>query len=989
MELQFEKDLPHQRAAIESILKVTGTIHTEGSFGATLQNLNANRKLEPIDEKIKAVVEKLQENFQPSMKNNFIPAEKPSGIALNPCLYIDVKMETGTGKTYVYTETIHELHRQLGVSKFIVVVPGTAIKAGTGNFMKDPDVRRHFRDTCGYDSEIYLIEGTAQKGNNKRKRNFPSAVRQFYMDQPGNSKKYISVLLLNSALLTNSNYTKKDFDDSLDNYSCPLEALRATNPIVIIDEPHRFADENKAMNAIMNQLCPQILIRFGATYPDIKVGKGKIKKDAKDYKNLVYNLDAYEAFNQDLIKGIEKEHIPQLKNAENIKIRITAIDKKNREAKFSWEDSLGKRHLKTLSPGVPLSEIHSDFGNLSIQDIEAKSISLSNGLCLNVGASLTPDMYATPYQEAMMRCAIQRHLETEEANFNREDKIKTLALFFIDDISAYREKDGALRRSFERILRNEIKSKIESLNEKDSYRLYLKKSLENISKTHDGYFSEDNQNSDEEIQKNINKILHDKKTLLSIEEPLRFIFSKWTLKEGWDNPNVFTIAKLRSSGSEISKLQEVGRGLRLPVNEYGKRITDGDFKLNYIVDYTEAEFAQKLIDEINGDRDELKYITSEQLKAFAEKCGKKPNAVLAELLSKNFISMQETDMPGYPVNQETAADFAKDYPELFKGSDATRKINDRNKKKEEKAHIRADKYAKLKALWLKMNEHYLLTFDKDLDEELEKALPGLIKQELFGKSIIQTIRQELSTGNGIAEVHESSGRSYEVEHPLDYGKFLQRIQQKESVPVTLMHKAISDFIQKGGNPIFNECSLANICAEIHSWKINAMKGRFSYQKVSRERIKTTLLNDSRGNAQNEVPLVFVGKFDDPKCSVPEKYLYDRVAWDSPLEKADILNDVQGVDVYGKIPKSTVRIPTILGETYSPDFMYIVRRKDKNELNLIVECKDVKDDKDLRGVETLKIESAKKFFEQLENEGIKVHFEKQLKNKNLEEIIQNL
>ncbi len=989
MELQFEKDLPHQRAAIESILKVTGTIHTEGSFGATLQNLNANRKLEPIDEKIKAVVEKLQENFQPSMKNNFIPAEKPSGIALNPCLYIDVKMETGTGKTYVYTETIHELHRQLGVSKFIVVVPGTAIKAGTGNFMKDPDVRRHFRDTCGYDSEIYLIEGTAQKGNNKRKRNFPSAVRQFYMDQPGNSKKYISVLLLNSALLTNSNYTKNDFDDSLDNYSCPLEALRATNPIVIIDEPHRFADENKAMNAIMNQLCPQILIRFGATYPDIKVGKGKIKKDAKDYKNLVYNLDAYEAFNQDLIKGIEKEHIPQLKNAENIKIRITAINKKNREAKFSWEDSLGKRHLKTLSTGVPLSEIHSDFGNLSIQDIEAKSISLSNGLCLNVGASLTPDMYATPYQEAMMRCAIQRHLETEEANFNREDKIKTLALFFIDDISAYREKDGALRRSFERILRNEIKSKIESLNEKDSYRLYLKNSLENISKTHDGYFSEDNQNSDEEIQKNINKILHDKKTLLSIEEPLRFIFSKWTLKEGWDNPNVFTIAKLRSSGSEISKLQEVGRGLRLPVNEYGKRITDGDFKLNYIVDYTEAEFAQKLIDEINGDRDELKYITSEQLKAFAEKCGKKPNAVLAELLSKNFVSMQETDMPGYPVNQETAADFAKDYPELFKGSDATRKINDRNKKKEEKAHIRADKYAKLKALWLKMNEHYLLTFDKDLDEEFEKALPGLIKQELFGKSIIQTIRQELSTGNGIAEVHESSGRSYEVEHPLDYGKFLQRIQQKESVPVTLMHKAISDFIQKGGNPIFNECSLANICAEIHSWKINAMKGRFSYQKVSRERIKETSLNDTHGNAKKEVTLGFVGKFDDPKCSVPKKYLYDRVAWDSPLEKADILNDVQGVDVYGKIPKSTVRIPTILGETYSPDFMYIVRRKDKNELNLIVECKDVKDDKDLRGVETLKIESAKKFFEQLENEGIKVHFEKQLKNKNLEEIIQNL
>jgi type III restriction enzyme len=123
--------------------------------------------------------------------------------------------------------------------------------------------------------------------------------------------------------------------------------------------------------------------------------------------------------------------------------------------------------------------------------------------------------------------------------------------------------------------------------------------------------------------------------------------------------------------------------------------------------------------------------------------------------------------------------------------------------------------------------------------------------------------------------------------------------------------------------------------------------------------------------------------------VPEKYLYDSIAYDSPLEKDDILNDVEGVEVYGKIPKSTVRIPTILGETYSPDFMYIVRRKGKNELNLIVECKDVENDSELRGVEALKIESARKFFEQLEKEGIKVHFEKQLKDKNLEAVIQNL
>ena len=996
MELQFEKDLPHQRTAIESILKITGTIHVENPFGATLQNLNANRKLEPKDEKIKDEIEKLQENFQPNMKNNFVSAEKPSGIAKKPCLYIDVKMETGTGKTYVYTETIHELHRQLGVSKFIVVVPGTAIKAGTSNFIKDPNTRRHFRDTCGYDSEIYLIEGTAQKGNNKRKRNFPSAVRQFYMDHPGNSKKYISVLLLNSALLTNSNYTKKDFDDSLDNYSCPLEALRATNPIVIIDEPHRFADENKAMNAIMNQLCPQILIRFGATYPDIKVGKGKNKTNIKDYKNLVYNLDAYESLNQGLIKGVISECLPPL-SQEKLKVKVAKILKKNKEdyeVNFTWDNPSGRKVNRTFLCGTSLSEIDEGFQNLYIRMDEKKGVMLSNGMPLKEGDSLTPDMYATPYQESMLKMAIRRHLETEEQNFRREDKIKTLALFFIDDISAYRKENGQgiLLKSFEKELKRQIKEKIEKLPKDDEYRNYLQKSLDNISDTHGGYFSEDNSSSSEEVQEQISQILRNKKELLSIENQRRFIFSKWTLKEGWDNPNVFTIAKLRSSGSENSKLQEVGRGLRLPVNEYGKRITDTDFYLNYIVDYTEKDFVEKLRNEIDHDHTKFGYITSEQIKVYAEKNGKKPNQVLVDLLQKEYISSEYGEF-GYEVNQENAIAFANEYPDLFGVSTTRTKVKHRDE--QEQINIRKENYAKLKKLWLKMNEHYVLSFDEDLNRQLEKKLPDLIKQEMFQEAFLQSQRKQLVIENNATVVKENTGNNYSVDSPLDYGKFLQRIQQKESVPVAIMHKAICEFVKKGnkvenkGLSLFNEQSLEKVCNAIHEWKFEAMKGRFSYQKISRNHYKATALNEPDGRARDYVTMGTIGKFDDPKCSVPEKYLYDRATWDSDLEKQDILGEIDGVEVFGKIPKSTVRIPTILGETYSPDFMYIVRRKGKNELNLIVECKDVKNDSELRGVEALKIESAKKFFEQLEKEGIKVHFEKQLKDKNLETVIKNL
>ena len=986
MELQFEKDLPHQRAAIDSILNVTETLQTKKSL-----NYAANRNLYPNDEKIKQALSALQTNFSADMKS-FVSATEPFGIAEKPCLYIDVKMETGTGKTYVYTETIHELHRQLGVSKFILVVPGKSIKAGASSFLNDPDVKKHFENTCDYKSEIRLFEGTGQKSKNKKK-NFPSAVSNFYQN-PGDSDKYISVLLLNSQLLTNSNYAKDDFDYGIDNFYCPLDALKATRPVVIIDEPHRFASENKAMAAIMNKLCPQMLIRFGATYPEKSEGRGKNKKTVRDYKNLVYNLDAYESFHQNLIKGIAKEHIDPLKDAENVKIKATEIDSKNEEVKFSWTDALGKKHQKSLASNIPLSNIHENFGNLAVEDFEKGIVRLSNGVVLKEGDSLTPDMYATAYQEAMLTMAIRRHLETEQENFKREDKIKTLALFFIDDISAYRhdwdEKSEYLRISFEKILKREIKQKIESLQDGDDYRAYLEKSLEDISKTHGGYFAKDNESSDEAVAQEVTEILHDKKSLLSIDNPRRFIFSKWTLKEGWDNPNVFTIAKLRSSGSEISKLQEVGRGLRLPVNEYGKRVTGENFVLNYIVDYSEKEFAQKLVDEINGERAEQLYLTDEQLEAFAKKCGQEAEDLLAELFGKKFIKMRKGEMPGYPIVSENAEAFEAEYPELYRRGDAERRIIDRNKKtKGERIGIRSEKYAALKKLWLKMNEHYLLTFDESLNAELEQALPGLMDQSLFQKTISKSVRNVVSFENGVASVQDACGDNYGVERPLAYGNFLQRVQSKESVPVTLMHKALCDFANKGGKMMFNERTLLNVCQKIHNWKIEHLKGRFCYQKVSRTRIKKTWLNDEKGNAEKFISLGLVGKFGD-SGKVPDKYLYDSIAYDSPLEKSDILNAIEGVEVYGKIPKSTIRIPTILGETYSPDFMYIIRRKGKNELNLIVECKDVEDaDKDLRGSEKLKIESAKMFFKNMESEGVKVRFEKQLSGKNLEEIIRAL
>ena len=212
------------------------------------------------------------------------------------------------------------------------------------------------------------------------------------------------------------------------------------------------------------------------------------------------------------------------------------------------------------------------------------------------GEELDVDIYMTSYQEQMLRLALERHFETEKENFcNRAFKIKTLALFFIDDITSYRTGDDGkepyLKEAFERLLKEQIEKTLKELDEYDTeYRAFLEASLADISACHAGYFAQDNSDSDEEIAKEVDTILHGKKQLLSFRNQdghyntLRFLFSKWTLKEGWDNPNVFTIAKLRSSGSENSKLQEVGRGLRLPVDENGNRIANETFNLNYIVD---------------------------------------------------------------------------------------------------------------------------------------------------------------------------------------------------------------------------------------------------------------------------------------------------------------------------------------------------------------------------------------------------------------------
>ncbi len=269
----------------------------------------------------------------------------------------------------------------------------------------------------------------------------------------------------------------------------------------------------------------------------------------------------------------------------------------------------------------------------------------------------------------MLKQAIKNHFDQEKINFLRKRKIKTLSLFFIDSIFSYRgeNNDGDLKIMFESLLKEELKERIRKIKENISndlekeYLDFLECSLKDVSATNGGYFSNDNSTSDEDIQNEIDLILRDKETLLSFKNKtgnwntMRFIFSKWTLREGWDNPNVFQIAKLRSSGSENNKLQEVGRGLRLPVDEYGNRISDEEQYLTYLIDFSEKEFAKQLIAEVNSDTKQVFNIGTLLEKVAIQK-GTTSKKLFIELLSKDYVDEDKN------IIKENSTAFYEEYP---------------------------------------------------------------------------------------------------------------------------------------------------------------------------------------------------------------------------------------------------------------------------------------------------------------------------------------
>lgn len=307
-DLILQPALPHQQKAVDAICDVFTNVDI-----LRPKQIYENPLIRYNDGQI-------TQNIADIQKRNEIFSDYQVQTVNELPLSLDVKMETGTGKTYVYTHTMYELHKRYGFNKFIIAVPSLAIKAGVAEFINDSYVQSHFRDAGRYDAdlEVGILEAAKRK---QGKTFFPSVVSEFVKGSSQVPNK-IYVLLVNMQLLkiSDSNMlSRKDYDFGAEGFYRPFDALKATRPIVIIDEPHRFARNQKAYKIILSELEPQCIIRFGATFP-IAIGRG-VKGKMFDYENLLYDLNACKSFNQGLIKGVAKEHFePISKKEEKVKI---------------------------------------------------------------------------------------------------------------------------------------------------------------------------------------------------------------------------------------------------------------------------------------------------------------------------------------------------------------------------------------------------------------------------------------------------------------------------------------------------------------------------------------------------------------------------------------------------------------------------------------------------------------------------------------------
>jgi type III restriction enzyme len=973
MKLHFEDNLDYQHAAIESVADLfkgqdicrtefTVTYNPEpsaqGTLGIAESELGVGNRLQLLDDEILENMRAIQ------LRNGLPPSDSLASGDFT------VEMETGTGKTYVYLRTIFELNKRYGFTKFMIVVPSVAIKEGTYKTLQI--TREHFENLYpiakGYE---YFLYDSSKLG---QVRNFATS-----------SNIQIMVVTVGAINKKDVNNLYKDSEKT--GGEKPIDLVKATHPIIIVDEPQSVDGGLKgAGKTALEAMDPLCTLRYSATHVD--------------KHHMLYRLDAVDAYERELVKQIEVAAL-EVEGGHN-KAYVKLIETKNVRGSIAAKVELDvqqgsniRRNVVTVEDGDDLEQEtgRTIYENLRVGTIncgknnQSMELSMPGGeVTLHPGEEIggvNPD----DLKRLMIRRTIKEHLDKEIRFATQKRDVKVLSLFFIDSVEYYRQydEDGNIVKGKYALMFEEEYRKL--AKQPDYQTLFEKIDLDiDADEVHNGYFSidkkggwtetaENNQANRDNAGRAYNLIMKEKEKLLSFDSKLKFIFSHSALKEGWDNPNIFQICTLRDMGSERERRQTIGRGLRLCVNQEGERLRGFDINtLTVIATESYEQFAENLQKEIEKDTGiRFGIIEKHQfatLAVIAEDGTMQPLGVEKSEKVWDFLKENEfVDSRGKV--QDSLRTALKEntlvLPEEFAEQEAgikdilrklARKLDIKNADERvivrtREAVLESDGF---KALWdrIKHKTTYRVEFDNaKLIEDCAKAI-------LDGPHITKTRAQfrmaDIAIGKGGVEATQTttSGFTSINETNIELPDLLTDLQDKTHltrrslVEILIGSRRLNDFKK-------NPQEFIDLATEaINRTKRLALVDGIRYQRIGDEHYYAQELfqqEELTGYLKNTLET--------------QKSVYQHVVYDSAgVEKrfAEDLEANEAVKVYAKLP-GWFKVPTPLG-TYNPDWAVLVESDGQKKLYFVVETKGSNWWDDLRHKEGAKIKCGEKHFEVL-------------------------
>jgi len=923
----------------------------------------------------------LLENIHHQQVQNDIPLSKSLAATngLGACS-LDVEMETGTGKTYVYIKTMFEMNKRFGWSKFIVVVPSIAIREGV--YKSFTMLEEHFMELYGKKAR-YFIYNSANL----------TQIDSFSSDAS------INVMIINVQAFNTSFkegaankeariiYSKRDDFQS----RRPIDVIAANRPIIIMDEPQKM--EGEATQRALRNFKPLFVLNYSATH--------------KTSHNCIYALDAYDAYKQRLVKKIQVKGITvqNLLGTQSYIYFDSIILSKNHAPVVKLEIEVKgaaatRRQLCKFEQGDSLFAVsqlpaYKDFVITEINPL-TNTVYFQNGKQLRQG-EVMGDVSEKAIQQIQIRETVKSHFEKERALFNQG--IKTLSLFFIDEVANYKSYDadgnevkGPLWKMFEDEYNRYLNENLTLFE--DDYQRYLRRF--SAAQVHNGYFSIDKKGHsiDSEVKRGkdtsddisaYDLILKNKERLLSFDEPTRFIFSHSALREGWDNPNVFQICTLRHANSSTAKRQEVGRGLRICVDNDGNRMDKerlGDAvhdtnKLTVIANENYSSFVDALQKETKDTlRERPTQATVDYFKGVTLKVGEEKHTISEQEAASivtylyendyidekgNILQDYHTDMdkgnlaPMSKKLQPIEEQVHKLIQSIFDPAALEDMVEDANGKAEvvnERLNDNAEK-KEFKALWNEINHRYVYTVHYDSEELIHKAIAA-INCELTVTQLKYVVTTGTQGDDELDFTGEQSTRTKEMRDvstsnvPYDLVGDIAKAATLTRRTVTRILKGIqrSKLYMFKNNP---EEFIRKVSHIIREQKATMIVEHISYNRTENQYDSDIFTKEkSRQTIDKAYPA--------------QKHILDYVFPDSQGERtfAEDLDKAEEVCVYAKLPRS-FHIPTPVGN-YAPDWAIAFNdNMGIKHVFFIAETKGSMDSMQLKGVEKAKIDCAKKLF----------------------------